>query len=447
MAIKITEDGNVTYENEPTVERELLPNITDGEQYAKQAEEALERIEEIAESIPEDYTQLLQDVATLEDSVSDLEEDVEELQNNYTPLAEDVGQIKNDYTTILDSAYVTDTASGSIASFPDGADDIPVKSLKVNIEPVQAGTGDPSPDNIRPISGHATAKVTRCGKNLLNRDTEKNGFINADGGIQMDSVSVHSALMAVTEEEKYTFSGIASTTAGTGNKRIHGYDVNGNWVRQLSYLPIEIGRPYVITVTIPNGIKYVRVSHYSTDTECLFEKSEIATAYEPYTAQTVTIALGGTIYGGTLDVTTGVLTVDRAMVDLGTLNWGYASGEHPYMYVNYTNKAQGNNIICSNYPTSSASSAADMSDKSILGFAGNTYVAVKDSAYTDAPTFKTAMNGVQLVYELATPQTYQLTPEEVKTVLGQNNIFADTGDVTVQYRADTKLYIDKVLNA
>lgn len=100
MAIKITEDGNVKYENEPTVERELLPNITDGEQYAKQAEEALERIEEIAESIPEDYTQLLQDVATLEDSVSDLEEDVEELQNNYTPLAEDVGQIKNDFTEL-----------------------------------------------------------------------------------------------------------------------------------------------------------------------------------------------------------------------------------------------------------------------------------------------------------------------------------------------------------
>ena len=36
------------------------------------------------------------------------------------------------------------------------------------IEPVQSGTGDPSPENIRPISGYNKVKLTRCGKNLLN---------------------------------------------------------------------------------------------------------------------------------------------------------------------------------------------------------------------------------------------------------------------------------------
>ena len=55
---------------------------------------------------------------------------------------------------------ITDTASGSIASFPDGAEGLPVKSLVVNIEPVQAGTGDPSPDNVRPITGWTGANVT-----------------------------------------------------------------------------------------------------------------------------------------------------------------------------------------------------------------------------------------------------------------------------------------------
>ncbi len=38
--------------------------------------------------------------------------------------------------------------------------------------------------------------------------------------------------------------------------------------------------------------------------------------------------------------------------------------------------------------------------------------------------------------------TYQLTPTEVKTLLGDNVIWADAGDVTVRYRADTKLYVD-----
>ena len=66
------------------------------------------------------------------------------------------------------AAFATDTASGSIASFPDGADSIPMKDVLVHIEPVQAGSGDPSPDNVRPITGWTGAKVTRTGKNLLN---------------------------------------------------------------------------------------------------------------------------------------------------------------------------------------------------------------------------------------------------------------------------------------
>jgi hypothetical protein len=61
------------------------------------------------------------------------------------------------------------------------------------------------------------------------------------------------------------------------------------------------------------------------------------------------------------------------------------------------------------------------------------------------------MDGVQFVYPLATPITYTLTPTEIKSLLGDNNIWADAGDTTVTYRADTKLYIDKkiaeVINA
>ena len=44
-------------------------------------------------------------------------------------------------------------------------------------------------------------------------------------------------------------------------------------------------------------------------------------------------------------------------------------------------------------------------------------------------------NPTTFIYKLATPVTYQLTPQEVKT-LTQCNIFADTGDVTCQYRID-----------
>ena len=41
-------------------------------------------------------------------------------------------------------------------------------------------------------------------------------------------------------------------------------------------------------------------------------------------------------------------------------------------------------------------------------------------------------NPLQVLYPLETPIIIQLTPTEVKSLLGVNNIFADTGEVDVQ---------------
>jgi hypothetical protein len=58
------------------------------------------------------------------------------------------------------------------------------------------------------------------------------------------------------------------------------------------------------------------------------------------------------------------------------------------------------------------------------------------------------MSGVKLVYALATLQTYQLDPVQVACLLGQNNVWADCGDIEeVKYKADIQLYIEKMLNA
>ena len=66
--------------------------------------------------------------------------------------------------------------------------------------------------------------------------------------------------------------------------------------------------------------------------------------------------------------------------------------------------------------------------------------------YETASEFKTANADVQLCYELATPQTYQLTPTEIALLKGQNNVWTDSGEVEVTYKADVGLYIDKKLN-
>lgn len=68
-------------------------------------------------------------------------------------------------------------------------------------------------------------------------------------------------------------------------------------------------------------------------------------------------------------------------------------------------------------------------------------------ATVDAWKAELASNNVQLVYPLAAPIEVDLTPTEITTLLGTNNLWSDTGDIDLTYCADTKLYIDKVLSS
>lgn len=157
----------------------------------------------------------------------------------------------------------------------------------------------------------------------------------------------------------------------------------------------------------------------------------------PTVSNVYTIDLDGTYYGGKLDVVNGVLTVDRVGVDLGTMSWAKGGSESDIFFVCYPEGIkQVNNpntlihAICSHYTP--VTQASWFKNKPCLFTISNTGSAViADETYNDytKEEFKTAMNGVQLVYELATPLTIQLTPTAVKSLLGSNNVWADTGDI------------------
>ena len=56
-----------------------------------------------------------------------------------------------------------------------------VSSLAVALNPVQAGSGDPSPTNIRPISGRSTVTVERTGVNQFDEIWESGSIASANG--------------------------------------------------------------------------------------------------------------------------------------------------------------------------------------------------------------------------------------------------------------------------
>ena len=174
-------------------------------------------------------------------------------------------------------------------------------------------------------------------------------------------------------------------------------------------------------------------------------------SYEPYNGSSTTISWSdeaGTVYGGTLDLTTGVLTVTHIIRDMGSLSFSYQTGLGGYLYANIGAKKAGDfNIICSAYKTTVANTVATMSDYEIKGDATGNRIYIKDPNYTDVEAFVNDMSEQTICFELATPITYQLTAQEMYSFLGYNNIFCDTGDTTVVYRADPTLYIRRLTGA
>ncbi len=140
----------------------------------------------------------------------------------------------------------------------------------------------------------------------------------------------------------------------------------------------------------------------------------------------------GTVYGGTVDLVSGVLTVTRAIIDMGTLEWAYSSTYGFYANVTVSDYPAPK---AGTHPISDAYKSATWQDDMSIFLIYSDRIGVHDSRYTDTDTFTQAVNGFHAVYELATPTTYQLTPQEIQTLVGQNNLWSDTnGEMTIMYQ-------------
>ncbi len=229
-------------------------------------------------------------------------------------------------------------AEGSVISIDDGKLNEPLKACTVDINPVQSGSGTPSPSNIRPISGRTEANITV-----------------ADAAVN-------------------------PTVSNTYNIEFE-----------------DSGSPL-------------------------------------------------TVYGGTLDVTSGVLTVDRAFVEFDGSSdelWmmGSASG-HDRAYIKiddiesyagaYSSISQL--YVCSIFDNGSWNSV--FTGSPIAGMTGQNWGFGLDSFSITTDTELRewlSTNNIQIAYKLATPLTIQLTPTEITTLYGNNVIWADSGDMAITY--------------
>lgn len=180
------------------------------------------------------------------------------------------------------------------------------------------------------------------------------------------------------------------------------------------------------------------------------ETGSTASPYSPYTGASYHSDFPSTVYGGEWGVTEGEIDSRYGMVDLGTLDWNYStSGVFYTRSLNGANSNASTSVYyCTQYKfmgtATGNDNAHDKGNCTCSVYTGaDARVYIRDDAYTDAPTFKSAMSGVMLCYPLVTPSEIPTTPHTIPTLLGDNNVWSDAGDIDVTYRADVGLYIDK----
>lgn len=346
-------------------------------------------------------------------------------------------------------------ASGDIASYDDGGD-LPMKSLKVNIVPKQSGSGDPSPNNVRPISGTDEVKIVRSAGNLWDEEWEL-GTLNSSGAKADSNSSIRTKnYIPILPNATYYF----KCPINTG--RTCFYDANKN------HLNNDVSFGANSTFTTPSGAYYmmfVLAGDYGTT-----YNNNISVNYPPTdteyhkgaTPAVISVTLPTTVYGGTLDVVSGKLVIDwikKIFVGASGEGWRAYPGEATWVYSYgglYTDYPDHNvldtsikvaNILKSVDNLTASTPAASFAFTNANSYK-NVYVKLpSDIADVDAWKTYLASNNLEMAYKVYAPTEIDLTPTEVKSLLGDNNVWSDSGTVEVEYRADTSLVINKILEA
>lgn len=290
-------------------------------------------------------------------------------------------------TTTWSSAKIISSVSQSFSQSGSIITCHPVEGSPLHvvseITAVQEGTGDPSPDNVRPIVGYNSANLVRCGKNLFDVDVIESytfpgdSYItnNGDGSITVTTVATNSAagtrksLNQLCHMIKPNIYILTANSTGT-EKRFYSatWEEYGTW---------NFGSQKTLLSSMMDSSVWAYASGANTTatiSNIQIELGTTATTYEPYRGKTYTADFPDTVYGGTLDWTTGILTKT-----------------HEYI-ASYQGESVGDEWISSTGLLST---------------------------------------GAEVLYRLDEPEVIQLSPQQILAISGLNTVYCNTGDVTV----------------
>lgn len=349
--------------------------------------------------------------------------------------------------------------------------------VKAKWEPMQEGSGTPSPENIRPIKGRDRVTVTRCGENLSTTE-------GLDGvgwaSTYEDLLDVLNKLPVGTYVLDFTFTlekfydHYTSDTAESNAFRINSkFDdgtpcivTEGETITKAEKLPSvrKITETFVITPQhkgrvatayfyacgrgdaidgAPNGtLGEGKISNVT-----ITLGTTAPTTYTPYTGQTNTLTLPETVYGGEVDAASGEGQETWKIIDLANANISlYGINQHGI--ANFSLVANLNNIYTTpgraGYFTSSLpQDTATFNNATKIGImkanASTFYIRLKETDANNEEAAKEYLASInaKLVYELAKPVPFTATgAQPLPALSGTNTVLTDADSATVTGRAD-----------
>lgn len=164
------------------------------------------------------------------------------------------------------------------------------------------------------------------------------------------------------------------------------------------------------------------------------------------------ISLEQTVYGGELDLVSGVLRITAAMYDLSQTSWAYQESVRsfyaslddfePELKENASSSATYYGL-CDTYDTKSYTNMA--AANTTYSISQRNDQSVKRVYIRTDGTDQITPSG-HAVFEIRTPIEVQLTPEEVELYSGLNQIISDD-KITLEYLAETDSYLSEETEA
>lgn len=285
--------------------------------------------------------------------------------------------------------------------------------------------------NLCNIEGWDECYVYRNGVNQWDEVTEAGSIDATTGANATDSSKLRSKnYIAVKSGKSYYFH------TNNYDVNIYGYDSNKAFVSVIGTATKDE------SITIPNGIDYLRFvieSGYGTtyNHDISINYPSTITGYVEFEGISNTIDLGtDTVYGGVLDVATGVLKITKAKkAVLSSMAFQRESSwdEHAFWISSFMDDA----VAVEGYTTiadiisniSSVDTPANLDNGTAQGI-GQSGLSLYINFGCDLNGIKSICDaGFYVLYNLANPIEIQLTAWEIISLIGENNIFANTGEI------------------